>query len=135
MNNKRNHFADVGKMIKAEKATIYDYVRMCKNHKGCRGCLLSVDVNGMNIACLDLVRDYPGKANEIILKWCKEHPIKTRQDEFLKMFPNAKTDSDGIIIISPCSMEKNMIKTTPGTCSCIHGSCNECSKKYWLAER
>lgn len=110
-----------------KKATIYDYVRMCKNHKGCRGCLLSVDVNGMNIACLDLVRDYPGKANEIILKWCKEHPIKTRQDEFLKMFPNAPL-VDEVINICP-----NIIDIQYNV-DCDEFSCEQCKKSYWLAE-
>ena len=74
---------------------------MCKNHKECRDCLLSADVNGMSIACLCLVRNYPDKANEIILKWCKEHPIKTRQDKLLKIFPNTQ------IIDGVCPPRKN----------------------------
>lgn len=61
-----------------KQATIYNFARMCKKHKDCRNCPLYIDVNGMNIMCLDFVGDYPDKANEIILKWCKKHPVKTR---------------------------------------------------------
>ena len=38
-------------------------------------------------------------------QWAKEHPIKTRQNKFLKMFPNADLCQD-VIDISPCSIEK-----------------------------
>ena len=111
-----------------EKATIYDYVRMCKKHKECRGCPLSVDVNGMNIACLDLVKEYTNKANEIILNWCEEHPIKTRQSEFLKMFPNAKIDNCGTSIICPQWVDKDFKCNLQTLC------CDECCREYWLAE-
>lgn len=110
-----------------EKATIYDYARMCKNHKECRGCPLSVVVNGMNIACLDLFRDYPDKANEIILKWCEEHPVETRRDRLLKTFPNAKVTSD-CLDICPQNIDKTY------TCKFNPDTCDKCKRKYWLAE-
>ena len=120
-----------------KKTTIYDYARMCTKHKDCRNCPLSVDVNRMNIACLDLVRDYPNKANEIILKWCEEHPVETRQDRFLKMFPNAKVRKDGVLGIDPCNIDKDKY-VDADMCSCptAYGftNCGECRKEYWLAE-
>lgn len=119
-----------------EKVTIYDYARMCRTYDtlGCYYCPLSHCNNGLNQVCGDLTKKHPDKANEIILNWCKEHPVETRQDRFLEMFPNAKKDSDGIIKILPCSLEENIVTTMPSTCSYIHGSCNECRKEYWLAE-
>lgn len=117
-----------------EKATIYEYARFTRAHcfvgDECTGCPL----HDFRCELENADSEELAKINEIILNWCKEHPIKTRQSEFLKMFPNAKTDSDGIIMILPCSMKKNIIKTTPSTCSYIHGSCNKCRKEYWLAE-
>lgn len=110
-----------------EKATIFDYARMCKEHKDCKDCPLSVTINGMNVACLDLIRDYPDKANEIILNWCKEHPAQTRQDRFLKMFPNVAL-SDKIIKICPEDID---IKSG---INCGAQSCVICRKNYWLAE-
>lgn len=101
---------------------------MCKSFNDCGMCPL-FEFCGDKIEYSDL-----DKINEIILKWCEEHPVETRQSKFLKMFPNAKTDSDGIIKIFPCSIEQNIVTTMPSTCSYIHGSCNECRKDYWLAE-
>lgn len=73
-----------------EKATIYDYARMCKAFKNnCGICPMSIGNNGTNELCAKLVMKFPDKANQIILNWCEEHPIKTRQSEFLKLCPNA----------------------------------------------
>lgn len=60
-------------------------------------------------------------------QWAKEHPIKTRQSEFLKMFPNADLCRD-VINILPCSVEKEMSKC------CDNKRCVECRREYWLAE-
>ena len=107
-----------------EKATIYDYARMCKSHEDCTNCLLNYE-NTHSGACNIFMGKNPDEASEIILKWCKEHPIKTRQDELLKMFPNAKIDNCGISILCPQWIDKDF--------KCIL-CCDECCKKYWLAE-
>lgn len=116
--------------MEKEKATIYDYVRTCRAHKNCKFCPLGCDVNGMGIACLDLVRYYPDKANEIILKWCKEHPVKTRQDKFLEMFPNADLGYEGYLEIEPCNIDKSLFDNE----TCAPRDCEKCKKEYWLAE-
>lgn len=63
-------------------------------------------------------------------KWAAEHPAKTRQSEFLKMFPNAKM-RDGAIIITPC--EINIINAESKMCK-NSSDCNECRLNYWLEE-
>ena len=105
-----------------EKATIYDYARMCKaNVHKCEKCPL------WNYKCVisTMSNTDVDKANEIILKWCEEHPVETRQDRFLKMFPNART-CNGVIDICPISFG--------GECSVGNKCCSECKKEYWLAE-
>ncbi len=58
-----------------KKATIYNFSRLCRAQKNkCENCPMSADNNGADKFCLTLVTKYPDKANEIILKWCKEHP-------------------------------------------------------------
>lgn len=107
-----------------EKATIYDYARMCASFEKCNQCvLLKFCAEQRNIFSNDI-----DKANEIILKWCKEHPIKTRQSEFLKMFPNAKTDADGVLSICPQFVNKDF------SCQKSEIRCSGCCKNYWLAE-
>ncbi len=106
-----------------EKATIYDYARMCNTNEFCSDC----PMNESDKDCYDLMREYPDKANEIILKWCKEHPVKTRQDEFLKMFPNAGIDENGVVTICPICVDTNF--------NCVSSiSCPKCREEYWLAE-
>lgn len=103
-----------------EKATIFDYARMCKGYgETCQDCPLD--------PCIDAILDSTDKANEIILNWCKEHPVETRQDRFLKMFPKAGTNSEGRISICPNSIEYDYRK------GCANMSCVQCRDEYWLA--
>lgn len=121
------------------KATIYDYARMCKAYykRGCEGCLLCFETNAENEWCDDFVKKFPDKANEIILNWCKEHPIKTRQSEFLKMFPNAEKLPNNVVNVSPCHVDKKLFVGLT-TVDCItskgYSCCAQCKKEYWLAE-
>ena len=119
-----------------EKATIYDFARMCNSYNGCNRCQLYHRNNKMNIECDDFITENPDKANEIILKWCKKHPVETRQGRFLKMFPNAKVRSDGVLDFPPCIIDKSEYIEADCLCSTAHGfnDCDECRKKYWLAE-
>ena len=106
-------------------ATIYDYARMCKaNIHKCDNCPMwnyTCTVSMMGSTDVD-------NANEIILNWCKEHPVKTRQDRFLKMFPNAVTNGEGRISMCPKNLDKNY------ECSFIADECAKCLDYYWLAE-
>lgn len=112
-----------------EQATIYDYVRMCiAENKDCRECPLSESNTNENLYCAEYLLKYPDKANEIILKWCKGHPAKTRQSEFLKMFPNAKIDNYGTSILCPQWVDKDFKCNLQTLC------CDECCREYWLAE-
>lgn len=103
--------------------------RMCKMQKICNGCPLRN--NGTCIAglCDDGLCDEAEKAVQIVEKWAKDNPVKTRQSEFLKKFPNAMINkSDGVLCITPCSIEGESI-------GCINGkSCGDCRREYWSEE-
>lgn len=98
--------------------------RLCKSKDGCFGCILDSEDG-----CIAAANRYEGYENtvQIVEQWAKEHPIKTRQNKFLKMFPNANLCRD-VIDISPCSIEKEMRKC------CGDRNCGECKRTYWLAE-
>lgn len=71
----------------------------------------------------------PEKMVAIVEQWAKEHPIKTRQSEFLKLFPYARVKkANGLPIVSPCDLDVKLA----GKCEGI--PCQECWKKFWLAE-
>lgn len=65
-----------------------------------------------------------------IEQWAKDHPVKTRQSEFLKMFPNAKRGIDGILCIDPCKIDI----TCEEVCEISKTDCDECKRTYWLTE-
>lgn len=63
-------------------------------------------------------------------QWTKEHPVKTRQSEFLKMYPNAKIDDDGILYMGPCMLDTVGYDDKR---ECVK-QCNDCRREYWLQE-
>ena len=106
-----------------EKATIFDYARVCASFEKCSECiLLKFCAERQNIFSNDI-----DKANEIILNWCKEHPVETRQDRFLKIFPNAVLLNK---ILKICPEEIDIVSGI----DCGKQSCYTCRKNYWLAE-
>lgn len=116
-----------------KKATIYNFSRVCRAHtKKCENCPMSADNNGADELCLNLVTKYPDKANEIILKWCEEHPVKTRLSELQKIIPKIILDSsEEYADICPSDIDEDF------NCKRLcdnYAECADCQKEYWLAE-
>ena len=102
--------------------------RMCDSLKECGDCPLDKINNTDNINCFD--RHYEEEAVAIVEKWSAEHPKKTRQSEFLKMFPRVRTSDDGVIYMDPCDVDTSYKHSK----ECDNVQCWDCRKKYWLAE-
>ena len=100
--------------------------RMC--HCECLKCEFGKARSGFE-TCPVWQRTHPKEAVEIAEKWAKEHPIKTRQSEFLKLFPGADVgEKDGCLTLAPCNIYEKMRK------ECGAPKCSECRKAFWLAE-
>lgn len=73
-----------------------------------------------------------GSPEEVVAEveeWAEDHPIKTRQSEFLKLFPYARVKkANGLPIVSPCDLDVKLADKCKGI------PCQECWKKFWLAE-
>ena len=111
------------------KATIFDYVRMCKHFDNdCQECPIFYKQTETGLSCEDFIRICPDKANEIILNWCKEHPVETRQNRFLKMFQNAQKIDSGVLSICPKTVDVTF------DMNCSGRPCLGCYKNYWLAK-
>lgn len=64
-----------------------------------------------------------------VVKWDAEHPVKTRQNEFLKQWPEAEVDDTyGCLTLDPCKFYPKMRK------ECVGKLCSECREAFWLAE-
>lgn len=106
----------------------------CKNKDGnnfCCGLRYEADKSGES--CEEYISNHPAKAVEIVERWAKEHPKKTRQSEFLKMFPRASMTADGIIAFCPDSMDSEF-ECPRKTRDNIDPICGECRGEYWLEE-
>lgn len=71
--------------------------------------------------------DYEGMV-QAAEQWAAEHPIKTRQSEFLKHYP------DALILAHGCLNACPMDVFSDADINCNAQSCFECKKAFWLAE-
>ena len=100
--------------------------RMC-DCSGCYECPLYGKNNGKKVNCKMIERRYAEEAVAIVEKWSAEHPVKTRQSEFLKLFPNARILENGALRICPEDFDGKY------EFNCAVG-CDACRKEYWFAE-
>lgn len=102
--------------------------RMCEsNPKSCVNCPLSLNNNGLAMACNNFEKNHTGQAVTIVEKWAAEHPIKTRQSELMKLFPNLERGPLGPCSICPQCFDTRII--CPKDVGCV-----ECCREYWLEE-
>lgn len=108
---------------------IKEHKRMCDMYgdDGCDQCPLSFTNNELGMACEDLKNVDLEQYVFIIEKWSKTHPVKTRQAELLKVYPNAKLSEEGVSIICPNYLVEHAVK-------CCSKPCNVCREQYWLQE-
>lgn len=105
------------------------FYRFCESRENCSVCELLNKKDNSCIADIDEY-EYVKKTVQIVEQWAKDHPVKTRQSEFLKLFPNAMiNESDGILCVYPCDVEGGK------RIGCANGKgCNDCRREYWLTE-
>lgn len=117
------------------------YSRMCdsfdsKNNitgKPCVGCPLDDIGRGCHM------NDLTNNAEECVAaveKWAKEHPVKTRQSELLKLFPDAEI-RDGVLNVCPRKIDPEAYTHQRGY-NCIHIKddvlCPDCMRGFWFQE-
>lgn len=77
------------------------------------------------------------KDTEIVEKveqWAKEHPVKTRQSELLKMWPDAEISDDGLPSIAPCQLNVELLQCESQEDCEKRGVCGKCRDDFWLKE-
>lgn len=102
--------------------------RMCNENSTCNQCeLYKSEIDCTGSSCKKWMEEYPEDAVAFMEKWAAEHPIKTRQSEFLKHYPDARTFS-GCLNVCP----RELFGDTKINCNAQ--PCYECKKEFWLAE-
>lgn len=111
---------DAVKFIKESK-------RLCKAQESCGKCVAQIGGCCLTDICVE--ENSAEKAVAVVEQWSKDHPAKTRQSEFLKVFPKAEIKDDALwmcpkYISYDYRPEEN----------CYKISCSDCKHKFWLAE-
>ena len=70
----------------------------------------------------------------IVEQWAKEHPVKTRQSEFLKQWPDAEVGEDGLPVVAPCQLNLELIHCGSAADCESRGVCDECRREFWMQE-
>ena len=110
-------------------------LRMCiAYHCKCEDCPLGHNSNGTELNCYMFQEHRPEEAVAAVEKWAAEHPARTRQSEFLKVFPNAPFDKHGVTDVHVCDVDKRYGDGDKYEHNCHGVSCDDCRRKYWLEE-
>lgn len=102
--------------------------RMCKSFGGkCNNCPAD-----RNTCCNTF--EWQEELVAVVEKWSAEHPCKTRQSEFLKMYPHAFINKlYGFIEICPADLIPNYRDDT-GHCNRKGIDCISCRREFWAQE-
>lgn len=98
-----------------------EWKRMCQSDINCNECIIKkICVYNSGSAPDSIVKSK--ELVELVEKWSKEHPIKTRANDFWEKHPNAKVD---------CDFYTEFCCETLGYCEkCKHGydtyACKDC---------
>lgn len=101
--------------------------RLCDNYLCGDNCPL---IN----SCHDESDDGYVRKVQIVEQWAKEHPVKTRQSEFLKQCPDAEISYDGLPSIAPCQLNLKLIHGESLKDCEDRGVCSKCRRDFWLKE-
>lgn len=120
LNCKECDFNDAGKC--RENCFNWFYEDDGEEPDGCDGC--KYEYKGEDESpCTECCSNYTSKF--------ERRPKKTRQDEFLKMFPNAPVTHSGLLGVKPCTFEGcSFIKQKCDS----YATCLDCRRDYWLQE-
>lgn len=101
-----------------------EQARMCRANDNCSTCPLKEEHLGT--FCTNISDDaLINRKIDIVERWAKEHPAKTRLSELQKIFPKVIVREDGLPIVCPSHLDAEW--------DCIE-NCSECKRKYWLEE-
>lgn len=74
-----------------------------------------------------------GKVVEIVEKWSKEHPRKTRQSVLLEQYPEADLDTHGFALLCPMAISADY-RDGSGLCADPDRECGDCRREFWTQE-
>lgn len=111
---------------------IKERARMCDSLFGCEGCPANSQENGLGECFVGIKSKYaPEQQIEIVDKWSKEHPRKTRQSVFLEQWTEAEIDEYGCLRLCPELVSADY-RNRHG--DCLNRVCIDCRREFWMQE-
>lgn len=115
---------DAVEFLKTKSRLCHAYVK-----DSCCGCPLRRAENYCALWCFV----NPEEAVGIVERWAEQYPVKTRQSEFLKQYPEAGIDDYGVLRVCP-SLISTSHRNTRGGCAHIDSDCTDCRREFWMQE-
>lgn len=110
---------------------IKERARMCDSLFGCEGCPANSQENGLGECFVGIKSKYaPEQQIEIVDKWSKAHPRKTRQSVFLEQYPEAEIDERGDLMLCPRRISVDF-RSRYANCTKM---CSDCRREFWGQE-
>lgn len=114
------------------KEFIRTHKRICKKHgDACKNCPLLDKGCYSTSTSIILPEELDESVVDLVEKWAKENPVKTRQSKILEQFPNARLTEYGAISVCPRVLFGNNVISDS---SCRSISCKSCEDNFWLEE-
>ena len=111
---------------------IKTWARICRTYGDCAKCILS---DFCDYSCYEYNNYQIAKQTVAnVLEWSKEHPVKTRQSEFLKMYPDTEMLESGCLNICPTLLSKEYRSEEANECNQPNFNCGKCKRDFWLKE-
>ena len=108
---------------------IQEEIRMCANFQDCTECPLC-DTAYCSVSPKKRPQEEAEEIVRRVEQWFVSHPRQTRQDVFLKQWPNAKIDKDGCLDVCPYLVSA-IHRNNDGFCANFGVNCQDCRHEFW----
>lgn len=110
---------------------LQEHERMCVSYDHCVDCPLSEGVSKCSYWPSTQRPEGYSQIVKAVEEWSAAHPRKTRQSVFLKQYPNAVLDKDGVLRICPYFVGGDVSEKYGSLCST---DCGACRREFWMHE-
>ena len=104
--------------------------RMCNHYANCTECPAD---DSISFCKMNITKCNAEEKVDIIEKWSKEHPVKTRQSMFLRQYPEAQVDDTGVLRMCPAIIS-TAHRGDKGGCADVSKMCATCRREFWMHE-